>query len=83
MIIYGLLNAFDFILSLVINLIPVIGVPAFMSASVISAFNVIFTFNMYLPISEIFTVFLYIISFHLQYKIICVILGKFGIDLNK
>lgn len=83
MIIYLLAMALDFILGLVINIIPAIGVPAFMVSSIGEAISIVAKFNLYLPISELFSVVGFITVFFIQWKITVIVLNKVGIDLNK
>lgn len=82
MVVYLLAEGFNVILNLVINLIPVFGVPEFMMVGVAKAIEVLVSFNYYLPISDVFLVVGFCIGFATQFKIIKIILNKAGIDIS-
>ncbi len=82
MVIYLLMNALDFILNLVINLMPIFSLPISLTSGLAKAIEIVVSFNYYLPISDVFIVIGFCIGFAVQFKIIKIILNKVGIDLS-
>lgn len=82
MIIYLISIGFNLILTGIVSLVPVFETPAWIVTNLDSIFETIFGFNNYLPITETFTVVIFLLGFTLQYKIWKIILNKVGVNMN-
>lgn len=81
MIIYLLIQFFITIINFLFGLVPVIETPVWLVSNLPQIFSMIFGFNQYLPIFEVFGVVAFLISFSLSTKISFLLLKKFGIEL--
>lgn len=82
MILYLILSGFDLVVSFVVNLIPIFKTPDWITNNLSKILSTVYSFNEYLPISECFTVVLFLLSFTLSYKILKIILNKVGVNMN-
>jgi hypothetical protein len=81
MIVYLLLKLFDTLVTFVFGLVPVFETPAWLVTNLPDIFTMIFSFNQYLPIYETVVAVVFLIGFHIQYKILNIVLNKVGVSI--
>lgn len=82
MVVYLLLKGFDFLLGLIISVIPTFDTPDWVSTYLPGVLTRVASFNNYLPVYETIGIVVGLIVFTLSYKIIKVSLNTVHVDLN-
>lgn len=82
MILTAILSLIWALLKFLVNLLPVIGMPVFLQGSLVPALNMAVAFNNYLPVSELFSVVVFLLGFKLTWKILAIVLNIAHININ-